>query len=618
MDQFIDVLQKTNSAIKYLDPWYTNVKRWQSLYEMAHYPKVAGKREVQYSDPTFTNTVDLAVGIMLANSLRWHSYGFTPSYSEQLDTSMIEKLMEGILTSADEREERFLRYELFQSFTRDGGGIIYSVFDPEIAANSLEMYDKITPKGVVKKYRFTAVPMEFKVIDPLKFFALPGGPKRWLLMGRRETMAILDVEKLYDIRIDKYSHLSEAERQVTLGEFMDVWDWVSVDTPVMTSEGVQAFNSVLGKPEMYSEMAVRNTIIFDGMPIRGPRIMHGYTDLPYSIQFFKPTGNDPSKWQSIISPMEDTVNLLERSFNRRAYQIDVYTGLPLVTKVQPGRKINIDPGLYNHVSISPDESIEFPSWPGNPPDLQMHIDFLRSRIQQSGFSDVMFGQGSGEAAGYAMAQLGDQNRIRLEQPIKHIELLFSTWAKKTLKLLQYFAKDVDICVYGHQRGTDYVDYVDASLFEGYQIRAEIRPVFPNEEQRRVAMATQVKGILSNYTIMERYLGEEQPSDEEERMLIEKVTNHPASIQYAVMKQLKKRADMGDEVAAMTLQQMQNGGISNKPGRNPSPRNPEQLTGLQSPTGQPIPQAIGNEPAGQSASDIQENMSNARPGMDGGM
>ncbi len=595
MEQLIDVLQKKQRAIQYMKDWYTNVERWQKLYNMAHYAKQAGKREIQYSDPTYTNTVDLAVGIMLANQLRWHSFGFTPTRAEQKDTGKIEKLLEGILSANDEREERYQRFELFQNFVRDGGGILYTVFDPEIAERSKRLVSMPTAEGEIQKYIFEEVPLCVKVIDPLKFFALPGGPKRWLVMGRRERMSVLDVEITYDIQLEKYSHLTSSEKTDMYGEFADVWDWVTVSD---------------AKSEI-KNMAVRNTLLFDDAPVRMPRIMEGYTDLPYKVQFYKPTGNDPAKWQSILSPLEDTVTLLERSFNRRAYQVDVYTSLPLVTKTQPGRKINIDPGLYNHISISPDESIEFPVWPGNAPDLQMHMDFLRSRIQQSGFSDVMFGQGSGEAAGYAMSQLGDQNRIRLEQPIKHIELLFTLWAKQALSLLEVFAQNTSVCVYGHQRGVDYFDYVDVTKFDGYQIRAEIRPSFPNEEQRKVAMASQVKGIMSNYKIMEKYLGEEQPEDEEERMFIEKVTNHPASVQYAVMKELKKRADAGDEIAEMTLQSMQQqpGGITGEPGRPKEGPNPAQLTGTQSPTGQPVPQALGEDP-GASPEDQMSNAANA--------
>jgi len=614
--EHLDILDRIKLAKLYVKDWHTNVERWRRLYDMKHYPQQAAQREIQYSDPTFTNTVDLAVGIMLANSLRWHSFGFTPSMAEQKDTGKIEKLLEGIMSVNDSREERHQRFELFQNFVRDGAGIIYSVFDPIIAEEVKTMQtvpDEDSDQGVSSQWLFTEVPMVVKVVDPLSFFALPGGRKRWLLMGRQMKMTILDVEQTYSIRLENYRHMSLMEKATTPGDFQDVWDYGPINMPILDGEGKPVFNSVLGQPETMEKTVVRNTLIFDGEIIRGPLPMTGYQDLPFDIQFFKPTGVESAKWQSILSPLESSVALLERSFNRRAYQIDVYTSLPMLTKVQPGRKLNIDPGLYNYIAISPDESIEFPQWPGNAPDLQLHMDFLRSRIQQSGFSDVMFGSGQSQIAGYALSQLGDQNRIRLEQPIKHIELLFSSWAKKSMKLLMVFAQHASVCVYGHQRGLDYVDYIDVDELDGYEVRAEIRPNFPNEEQRKVAMATQAKGMLSNYRIMEKYLGEEQPEDEQKRMLMEAVTNHPASIQYAVMSELKKRADLGDEVAAMTLQSLQNT-IQGEAGRPADPNKPEQLTGTQSPDGQPVPQAEGREPYGQGAANEQNAMASQSPSL----
>jgi len=614
--EHLDILDRIKLAELYVKDWHINVERWRRLYDMKHYPQQATQREIQYSDPTFTNTVDLAVGIMLANSLRWHSFGFTPSMAEQKDTGKIEKLLEGIMSVNDSREERHQRFELFQNFVRDGAGIIYSVFDPIIAEEVKTMQtipDEDSDQGITSQWLFKEVPMVVKVVDPLSFFALPGGRKRWLLMGRQMKMTILDVEQTYNIRLNNYAHMPLLEKATTLGNFKDVWDYGPVNMPILDGEGRPVFNTVLGKPETMEKTVVRNTLIFDGEIIRGPLEMPGYQDLPFDIQFFKPTGVESAKWQSILSPLESSVALLERSFNRRAYQIDVYTSLPMLTKVQPGRKLNIDPGLYNYIAISPDESIEFPQWPGNAPDLQLHMDFLRSRIQQSGFSDVMFGSGQSQIAGYALSQLGDQNRIRLEQPIKHIELLFSSWAKKAMKLLMVFGQHASVCVYGHQRGLDYVDYVDIDELEGYEVRAEIRPNFPNEEQRKVAMATQAKGMLSNYRIMEKYLGEEQPEDEQKRMLMEAVTNHPASIQYAVMSELKKRADMGDEVAAMTLESLKNS-IQGEAGRPADPNKPEQLTGTQSPNGQPVPQAEGREPYGQGAANEQNAMASQSPSL----
>ena len=589
-----EVKQRIKRAETYSKDWHNAIDKWRGLYNMQHYSGTPKPKEIQYADPTFTNTVDLAVGIMLGNDLRWHSYGFEPSNEEQNNTGMIEKLIAGTIEINNERTEKHQMYELFLNFDRDAGGVLYSVYDQNIADSVhtiVEVPDSQSPTGVVQKHKFLEVPIVVKAVDPRTFICLAGGPKRWLMMGTKEKRSILEVEMEYGVKIDRFSTLDEETKSSTMGIFYNVWDWTYVDR----------------KPY------VRNTVIFEEQAVKGPEIMDHYEDLPYDVQFFKPTGDASKDWHNIMVPMESSVALLERSFNRRAYQVDVFTGLPLVIKTQPGRKVNIDSGLYNSVNISPDEEIVFPQWPGTAPDVQMQIDFLRSRIQQSGFSDVMFGSGANQIAGYAVSQLGDQNRIRLEQPIQHMELLLTLWAKKVLKLLSYFAKDSIICVYGMQRGQDYKDEVDISKISGYSIRAEIRANFPNEQARKTAMATQIKGTLSDYTIMERYLDIQQPEDENKRKIIEATIRHPVALQYAIMAELKDMADNGDEIAAMTLQSLMNqGGLPGQDGRPKDPNKPEQLTGTASPTGQPTPQASGGQPAGQSATDQQNALANQAP------
>ncbi len=612
-DDLLEVMQRVQRAKDYVKEWKNNILRWRRLYDMKHYNTQAKSGEVQYSDPTYTNTVDLSVGIMLANRLRWHAFGLHPSDREQKNTSLIEKLLDGTLTINDEREEVSQLYQLYLHFCRDGGAAIYSVYDQILAnENHFIMDVPDAADGSTQVNAFHEIPLRFQVIDPEAVIAVPGGPKRWLGMGRTEDRSVLDIETLYGVKMDEFVGYSQDQKATTLAEFIDFWDYVYNDVPIQSDLDP----SEMGEgyvPETEKRLQVRNTLLFSGKPIRGPRIMEGYCELPYTVQFFKPTGKDSAQWHSILKPLESSVALLERTFNRRAHQIDVYTGLPIVSKTQPGRAVSIDPGLYlNHVNITPDESIEFPAWQGNPPDLNFHIEFLRSRIQQSGFSDVMFGSGASQVAGYALSQLGDQNRIRLEQPIAHLELLLTHWAKKAMRLLNEFAEDAHVCVYGQYKGSDYLEYVPINKLSSYTVRAEIRPQFPNEETRKTAMATQVKGIISNYTIMEQYLGIEQPNDEEERKIIEAVSNHPVTIQYAIIAELKRRIKDGDDVAQMVLDQMNQGQIPGTPGRPTEPNNAEQLTGLQSPDGSAVPQAGGAPPPGQSPLEQQNALANAAP------
>lgn len=592
-----EILGRIQASRTYVQDWHDNVRKWRKLYNTHEDDEKARRNEVRYNDPTYANTVDLAVGIMLGNHLRWHAFGFSPSQKEQENSSKIEKLIAGIIFINNLREQKHILYEAYTNFCRDGGAVLYSPVDPALEKElsvTAEFPDPSSETGLKKMKALSEPPVRLKTIDPLKFFALPGGPKRWIMMAREESMSVLDVELKYGVSIEWARGSSEIEKSTMKGKFLDVWDYTKVK----------------------GELKVRNTQVFDGKIIKGPRIMKGYDELPFSFEFFKPTGEKSKDWHSIITPLESTLGLLETSVNRRAHQIDIYTGLPLITKTQPGRTVKVDTGLFSHVPLSTEESIEFPSWPGNAPDVREHQDFLRTRVQQSGFSDVMFGSGQNSVSGFALNQLGDQNRIRLEQPIKHLELLLSLWAKKTLRLLEYFYSDTPICVYGQYKGKSYQDYVTMKDLKGYAVIAEIRPKFPAEETRKVAMSTQVKGVLSQSTIMERFLDVEQPDDEEERKLIESATNHPLMMQYAIIKKIKERADGGDEVAAIALQSIMNGGLPGFAGRPNEPNNPEQTTGLQTPTGDSVPTTNQNQEPGSAVINAQENLANASPGMDG--
>lgn len=598
-----EVLGRIQRAKSYVEPWHSNVDRWRRLYDGQHYSTPPNKTEARYTDPTYENAIDLATGIMLGNQLVWRAKGWNPSLTEQKESSYVEKYLAGAWFVNSKREESNLMYEGFMNFNRDGGAVIYSVWDKTIAESSkslMEFPDAQSETGTDVRYVFEEFPLRIQIIDPRNVFMLPGGPKRWLCIGRTESKSVADVEHTYDVKIKEYSHLDMEQKYTTRGEFIDYWEY--------------GFEGSDKKP------VVKNCVLFNGTPLPGRdlRVMEGYTDIPYTIQFFKPARkDDSSKWHSMIQPLEGSVSMMERSINRRQRQIDVYSSLPIVTKTHPGRVVTVDPGLGKSVNISTDEDIGFPQWPGNAPDVQYQIDFYHSRIQQSGFSDVMYGSGPNQIAGYALSQLGDQNRIRLEQPIQHMELLLTSWAEKALKICAYFSRGAYIKVYGSMRDMDFMEWINLDDIKNVMVRAEIRPKFPNEEVRKHAMGTQTKGTLSEYTRMEKYFDIEQPDDELDRIEMEKAMQHEIFQMYSMMQVLKERADDGDEVAAMTLQALQNGGMPGQGGRpaNPNP-NQEQLTGLQSPTGEPTPQAQGRQAPGQSTMEQADRIASAAPGMDG--
>ena len=65
--EYDQVMQRIISAKNYADKWHKNIDKWRALYDMR---SVSGQISDEYRDPTHTNSVDLAVGIMLANKIR--------------------------------------------------------------------------------------------------------------------------------------------------------------------------------------------------------------------------------------------------------------------------------------------------------------------------------------------------------------------------------------------------------------------------------------------------------------------------------------------------------------------------------------------------------------------
>jgi hypothetical protein len=336
------------------------------------------------------------------------------------------------------------------------------------------------------------------VIDPLKIFVVPGGPKRWACVCRVEKESVYNIETEYQIKVRKYAHLNADQKRSTYGELVDFWEIALENTPLIDPEtGEPRFNPVTREVETNPGIVVRNAVVFENEFILPLRVMDGYDDIPYTIGFFKPIDRDNSAaWgHGIIRPLETIIPLLERMINRRTRQIDVFSSLPLVSKTLHGRTVQLDPGLGNLAHLSVEEDLGFPIWPGNPPDVEEQINFFRSKIQQSGFSDVMYGAGPSQVSGYALSQLGDQNRIRLEQPVNHLQLMWSIWGRKVLRLTANFAANSVVRVYGRARGKDFVEQIIGGEVADYMVKAEIKPEFPNEKTRKHAMQTQVRGYF---------------------------------------------------------------------------------------------------------------------------
>lgn len=610
-----EVLIYYNRARRASQPWHDQIQNWRNLYNRDHYSTPAKSGEERYNDPTPTNVVDLAVGIILGNSLVFQAFGWGPDKKEFQDTDKIEKYLQGTLQINSEREDMNLPYEVTLAMVRDGCACLYSPWDPVLADRYLTRGSVIDPNSgrQVEVDVYKETPIRVQVVDPLEIYVLPGWQGRWLQIMRVVQMSVYDVEKMYGVRIKKYLHLPVTARMATKGKMIDYWRKSdreeqmldpNTNMPIYTAEGAPVLT---GKVRPFIEHA----ILFEQQELLPLEEAVGYEDLPFTLGFYKPKNrNNPAEWtEGILGPLEESVRMMEKATNRRQRLITVFSSMPVVAKTQRDRAIQLDPGMGNLIQIGTDENISFGGWQGDPPDVNMQMNLFQDRISKSGFSDIMFGMGmSSRAAGYAVSMLADNDRIRLTQPVLQMQMFWQKWAKFILNQTATFANGAIVRCFGLMRGKQFYDQIFTKDLAEYNVRAILNPKFPNDQTRKHAMSTQVRGVLSEKTIMENYLDVEQPEDERKRRMIEMAENNPIMQQYAILNYLMDQAsNENDQAAALTLQvmlkQMQGQGMPAPKGMGAPPSQPqapapEQLTGLQGPQGQPPPQAMGGVPPGQ--------------------
>ena len=603
-----NVQDRLRSAKGVVKPWHGRIKKWRAYYNMSHYTKRAKVNETQYPDPTPTNVVDVAVGVLGSHPLEFKAVGWTPSPKEQAETDKVEKFLNGTVSLADDREDVGHQFLVNLHMVRDGAAVIKNIWDPYLANRFAFMAQIPNPDATpeqpptIEMRGFYEVPIKTEVIDPLEMFIVPGGRQRWLYVFHVTQMTVHDVESLYDFNVKNYAGLAISEKMKIKHELVDYWRVAHYP------DGDVIINAV-----MYNN---------EWVPGFEPQVMEGYEEVPFSIGFFKPVDRkDPANWgHGVISPLEPSINLIERNINRRQRQIDVFTALPMMVKSLPGRSITVDAGFGKALQMSIDEEISFPQWQGNPPDSNLQIDYLRSRLQQSGFSDILYGM-EGQGAGYAISQMTDQNRIRLIEPIKQIERLWGRWAKKTLKLVRNFGSNSMMRVYGTFKGIPFADQIVGGDIADYMVSAKIKAEFPNQQVTNAALSTQSADVLSKRTRQERYWDIDQPSDEWKQSMMEMAEQHPAMVNYGILGVLQQKAAEGDEAAAMAVQLMmqptqqegppQEGGGDEEAGSQTA----NQL-GTASATGERTPQEEGRSNPGQSTLESVERLGTASPGLDG--
>ena len=124
LDVILDRYRRSKDIVR---PWHKQIERWRSFYDMKHYNKRPKVNETQYPDPTPTNVVDVAVGVLGSHPLEFTAIGWQPSAAEVKATSKVEKFLNAAVSISNVREEEEITYTANMNFVRDGSAIVKAV-----------------------------------------------------------------------------------------------------------------------------------------------------------------------------------------------------------------------------------------------------------------------------------------------------------------------------------------------------------------------------------------------------------------------------------------------------------------------------------------------------------
>jgi len=222
------VTQNIAFAKAFMTDWHKNIDRWRNLYDSKHYSGTPKPGEDRFADPTFTNHVDLAVGILLTNPLVWKATAWKPGTETQKLESQVEKFLVGVMETNINRNEYDTLYEVLLHYVRDGGCVLYTVWDEDAEKKTETVINEYGEEVPVQVY--DECPLVQKVIDPSTVYFLPGGKKRWIAVAREEKTSAFDVLMRFGKLPESLNYLKSTEDLVSrIGKLVDYWDATEKD-----------------------------------------------------------------------------------------------------------------------------------------------------------------------------------------------------------------------------------------------------------------------------------------------------------------------------------------------------------------------------------------------------
>jgi len=545
--------------------YHRQMEKMTNLYFMRHWREegAAKEGEERVTLPTYTNTVDMALAVLLAQKRTIHAVPVNQTPEAQKTSSELEKFLNGVLYVNEVRagEDR-LALALWNALVKKLGWIRYR-WVPELGEETeaplphlpqeVDMGPPMKPPATMMRCK--ELPIVIDNIPPENVFVKWGGHKGILYLFYAAKRTVEDIEaEVGRLRIEPYRSMDwqqKAEAEVT---FLEYWGWQD------------------GKLKMATLVDERF------VPKRELREVEGYTDIPYIPMFCFRTPEDAphERVRGILENMQDLVHLQEKSLTKLQRILKMFAIMPLIAEEGSGPPIEVDTSLGAVVHLKRDQALRFPVWPGTPPDFKWLLGVLEEKVQEAGFPAVSYGRGSGSLSGYAITQYNEGARARLSIPRTNYALAMTELCQGIVSLCVNFAPDLAIPVFGEYKNAQFYTSLTGNQMKGHIILVNVSSDLPGDETRKAVIGGQLKatGALSERTIMERYFGIEAPEDELQQILVERAAKHPTAMLIAMAYALAQSKDpFSQMVLQQVVQALQQVKAVQTPGGPPQPTTP---------------------------------------------
>lgn len=280
--------------------------------------------------------------------------------------------------------------------------------------------------------------------------------------------------------------------------------------------------------------AVWNAVVVDGIFAKQPK-KTDYPDVPIVEGYgdSSPIEDEEFKSLSILAPIKDLWPYQCRLASQVGTGLLYYFWPAILVSNEMGQQVpdlDIRPGVTTPVPMG--TKVEMVRGDVNVPLAQTMLQAVEGQIQQSTFPGVMYGEAPGQmSAGYGVSILADQARGRIAQFRNNLESTLEHVNELILGLVETQAGDDGVRVWGRSEssGSLYHEVLQPKDIQGqWHNLVNLSPQITTDDAQKQTLGLRMVqgGIISKRTFRDKIMTMAFPSDEQERIELEKALESP--------------------------------------------------------------------------------------------